>query len=193
MKLEARLNRKIAAGRIRLAAEMLLAIAAAFGSFAAPARAQSDGHSFLRMEIAGRPITNLVLNQKYAGWLQVEGVRAIVASREAVPGDATHKTKTADDRWSNLSVILRSGHARAGKIRFGSGDDGGLEPLIDAQEHKSLLASADLDLYDESSGAFIGKYRLKGIRVLSLEDVQASACAMYEITMSFQSVEKMKR
>jgi hypothetical protein len=193
MKLEARLNRKIAAGRIRLAAEMLLAIAAAFGSFAAPARAQSDGHSFLRMEIAGRPITNLVLNQKHAGWLQVEGVRAIVASREVVPGDATHKTKTADDRWSNLSVILRSGHARAGKIRFGAGDDGGLEPLIDAQEHKSLLASADLDLYDESSGAFIGKYRLKGIRVLSLEDVKASACAMYEITMSFQSVEKMKR
>jgi hypothetical protein len=162
MKLEARLNRKIAAGRIRLAAEMLLAIAAAFGSFAAPARAQSDGHSFLRMEIAGRPITNLILNQKYAGWLQVEGVRAIVASREAVPGDATHKTKTADDRWSNLSVISRSGHARAGKIRFGAGDDGGLEPLIDAQEHKSFLASADLDLYDESSGAFIGKYRLKG-------------------------------
>ena len=193
MKLEARLNRKIAAGRIRLAAEMLLAIAAAFGSFAAPARAQSDGHSFLRMEIAGRPITNLVLNQKYAGWLQVEGERAIVASREVVPGDATHKTKTADDRWSNLSVILRSGHARAGKIRFGAGDDGGLEPLIDAQEHKSLLASADLDLYDESSDAFIDKYRLKGIRVLSLEDVKASACAMYEITMSFQSVEKMKR
>ena len=54
-----------------------------------------------------------------------------------------------------------------------------------------LIASAELDLYDRDSHALIGKYRIKGIHVLSLVDVQASACAMYVITMRFESVQKI--
>jgi len=184
------------------AALSLAAIVAAHFCFAHPALAQSDGHSYMRLEISGHPMTNLVVDEKYQGWLAIEGVRAsttqsphratgAVGSKDEVPGDTVQKTKKANDPWSSLPVILQSGHAHAGKIRFGAGDSGGLEPLLDAQKRRSLLASADLDLYDESSGTLVGKYRLKGIRVLSLEDVKASACAMYEITMSFQSAQKV--
>jgi hypothetical protein len=180
---------------IRAVASSLVAIAAVLGSFPASAQAQgqSYGYSYLRMKISGHPITNLVVDEKYRGWLQILAVKASVTQPvPRAPGNLAPNTKKVDDHWINPSVILRSGRAHSGKIRFGAGDEGGLEPLIDAQKRKSLVASADLDLYDESSGTFFGKYRLKGIRVLSLEDVQASACAMYEITMSFQSAEKVQ-
>jgi hypothetical protein len=188
---------------ISLVAFSLAAVVAALFCFAHAALAQSDGHSYLRLEISGHPMTNVVLDEKYQGWLAIEGVRATiiqspprttdeVGSKDEGPGDAAQKTKKANDHWLSLPVILRSGHAHAGKIRFGAGDSGGLEPLLDAQKRKTLLASANLDLYDESNGTLPGKYQLKGIRVLSLEDVQASACAMYEVTMSFQSARKVQ-
>lgn len=169
--------------RISAAALSLTAIVTMLFSFAPVARTQSDGHSYMRLEISGHPMTNLDLDEKYRGWLAIEGVSATiiqsparttseVGSKDEAPGDTAQKAKKANDRWSSLPAILRSGHAQGGKIRFGAGDSGGLEPLLDAQKRRSLLASADLDLYDESSGAFIGKYRLKGIRVLSLEDVK---------------------
>jgi hypothetical protein len=202
MKFHVCLLSKCSGDQISSAALSLLRIAAALFCFAHPALAQSDGHSYMRLEISGHPMTNLVLDEKYQGWLAIEAVRATiiqssprateVGSKDEVPGDTAQKTKSANDRWSNLPAILQSGHAHAGKIRFGAGDSGGLEPLLDAQKRKTLLASADIDLYDESSGTFVGKYQLKGIRVLSLEDVKASACAMYEITMSFQSARKVQ-
>ncbi|MGH9748149.1 MAG: hypothetical protein ACRD59_18790 [Candidatus Acidiferrales bacterium] len=190
-------------GAIRANAAPLFAFVAAILIFAPPLPAQSDGHSYLRMEISGRPITNLVADEEHRGWLGVLMVRATLtpyrphASEESAPdksapGATAKKLEQSKDHWKNFSTILHSGHARAGKIRFGAGDDGGLAPLLDAQKHNSLIASADLDLFNENSGAFIGRYRLKGIRILSLEDVPASACAMYEITMSFQSAEKVR-
>ena len=174
---------------------MVLALCAA----AAPARSQSDvKRSYLRIEIAGRPMTNIVLNQKYFGWLAIEYVDA--KSDAPVPNEKSHPASLdpswhpneKDGRpWTDFPAILRSGRASSGRFSFGAGDNGGLEPLIGAQKHKSLIASAELDLYDDDSGKLIGKYLIKGIHVLSVEDVQASACAVYEITMRFQSVQKI--
>lgn len=56
--------------------------------------------------------------------------------------------------------------------------------------HHTIIPEADLVYYDLEKNVFIGKYKLKGIRVLSLEDFPASACAMYEITLSFHSISK---
>jgi hypothetical protein len=154
------------------------------------------------MKIAGRQITNIVVDEKYGGWLGIMGVRAMLiqpsqndgtSSRDAGADGAGIATKKENAHWSKLPAIFRLSHVDAGQIRFGAGDDGGLNPLVDAQKKKSLIPSADLDLFDESSGKFVGKYRLKDIRVLSLEDVKASACAMYEITMSFRSAEKVQQ
>jgi hypothetical protein len=176
----------------------LAAMVLAFCVAASPARAQSDGHSYLRIKIGGHTITNYVEYKKYAGWLQIEGVDA--KSDAPVPNEKSHASPTdsswhpneKDGRpWTTFQAILRSGRAGSGRFSFAAGDSGGMDPLIDAQKHKSLIASAELDLYDEESGALIGKCRIKGIHVLSLEDVQASACAMYEINMSFQYVEKI--
>jgi len=184
---------------MRVAGASLSAMVLAFCAAAAPARAQSDVmRSYLRIEIAGRPMTNIVLNQKYFGWLAIEAVNAI--SDLPVPNEKSHVAsydpswhpKEKDGRpWTDFHGILQSGRAGSGRISFGAGDNGGLEPLIDAQKRKLLIASAELDLYDDDSGKLIGKYLIKGIRVLSVEDVQASACAMYEITMRFQSVQKI--
>jgi hypothetical protein len=176
----------------------LVVLVLALGGTATPARAQSDGHSYLHIEIAGRSMTNVVLDEKYTGWLAVEDVDAKSDApvsnekKHAADYDPSWHPNEKDGRpWTDFPVMLRSGRAGSGRFSFGAGDSGGLEPLIDAQKRKLLIASAELDLYDRDSGALIGKYRIKGIRVLSLENVQASACAMYEITMRFQSVQKI--
>jgi hypothetical protein len=176
----------------------LAAIVLAFCAAAPPARAQYDGHSYLRIKVAGHPIRNYVQNEKYTGWLQIEAVDA--KSDAPVPNEKSHVSPAdpswhpneKDGRpWTDFPAILRSGRAGSGRFSFGAGDGGEMKPLFDAQKHKSLIPSAELDLYDEDGGALIGKYLIKGIHVLSLEDVKASACAMYEINMSFQSVEKI--
>ena len=183
---------------IRPACLPLAAIGVALLSFAAPTRAQTYGYSYMHMEINGHPVTNFVDNAKYDGWLQIEHVTALTTASNARQSDKSAadnkvpKTKKADAPWVKLSMILHSGRAGTGKISFGAGDSGGLVPLLEALKHKSLLVSADIDLYEEDGGAFIGKYRLKGIRVLSIEDVPASACAMDQITMSFRSAEKIQ-
>jgi hypothetical protein len=176
----------------------LVALVLALGGTATPARAQADRYSYLRIEISGHPITNIPFNAKCPGWLQIEGVDA--KSDAPVSDEKSHPSPTdpswhpneKDGRsWTTFQAILRSGRGGSGRFSFAAGDNGLLEPLIDAQKHKSLIASAELDLYDQVSGKLIGKYRIKGIHVLSLEDVKASACAMYEINMSFQSVQKI--
>jgi hypothetical protein len=149
---------------------------------------EGNGYSYLRMEISGKPITNIVVDEKHQGWLQISSVRATALQSDA---NANASSAKPASKWTALPAILRAGRVGRGKIRFGAGDSGGLDPLIEAQKHGSPVESAELDLYDESSGKFIGKYKLKNIRVLSLEDVPASACAMYEITMSFESANKM--
>lgn len=183
---------------IRAAVVPLAAVALAFCAGAAPARAQADRYSYLRIEIAGHPITNIPFDAKYPGWLQIEGVDA--KSDAPVPDEKRHRSPTdpswhpneKDGRpWTTFQAILRSGRGSSGRFSFAAADNGLLEPLFDAQKHKSPIASAELDLYDDDSGKLIGKYLIKGIHVLSVEDVQASACAMYEITMRFQSVQKI--
>jgi hypothetical protein len=176
---------------------MTLAAISVLLAVAALSFAQSVGYSYLRIDVAGRHITNIMVNEKYAGWLQIGGVEArpdspnARVSGPATPSDFWHALGKDGNRWTKLPAILHAGRADAGKLSFGVGDNGGLGPLIDAQKHKSVISAAELDLYDSESGAFIGKYRINGVRVLSLEDVQSSACPMYEITISFLSVEKI--
>ncbi|MGH9748148.1 MAG: hypothetical protein ACRD59_18785 [Candidatus Acidiferrales bacterium] len=147
-----------------------------------------DGHSYLHIEIAGHAVTNIVQQEKYGGWLQISYIRAKASQPPAAAGSSA----PAKSNWTSLSTILRTGRAGAGKIRFGVGDHGELVALVDAQKRGAKIATAQLDLYDENSGSFLGAYELKGIRVLSLEDVPASACAMYSITLSFESTERRK-
>lgn len=184
--------------QIRFAALIWMAIALGFLAHPLPAQEHTYGYSYLRMQFARQPIVNFVHDPKYQGWLSVESVTARTlahaessASRSS-SADAGPKIQKASPQWKNLPSILVSGWAGAGEINFGAADDGGLAPLINAQKRKSLIESAELDLYEEDGAAFIGKYRLKGIRVLKLEDVPASACAMYLVTMSFQSVQKIQ-
>lgn len=166
-------------------------------ALASPSCAQSYGYSYMRISVDGSPVTNFVHDQKYVGWLQVESVMAepalpaVHSARGAASPGATPKPqKDHDDRWARVPAILHSGRSAAGKLRFGAGDDGNLQPLIEAHKHKTKIPEAELDLYDEEKSLFIGKYKLKGIRILSLEDVPASACAMYLITVSYVSIEK---
>jgi hypothetical protein len=182
---------------MRAAGAPLAAIVLAFCAAAAPARGQSDGFSFLRIEIAGHNVTNTVWKEKYKGWLQIEAVEAgsdapdARAGSGAAPSGSWQESDKDGRRWTDFAVILHSGRAGAGRLSFGFDDPGALEPLREAQKHKSLIASAELDYYDMESGAFIGKYRLRGIRVLSLEHAPPSACPTYGLTMTFQSVEKI--
>jgi hypothetical protein len=166
----------------------------AFAGAAAPARAQSDPYSYLRIEIAGHPVITMGWKEKYKGWLQIEDVEASSNALNAKAGSGAALSGSWEEsgrRWTVFAAILHSGRAGAGRLSFGIDDSADREPLRDAQKHKSLIASAELDYYDENSGTFIGKYRLKGIRVLSLENAPPPACPEYELTISFQSVEKL--
>ncbi|HXZ13769.1 MAG TPA: hypothetical protein VEG64_15395 [Candidatus Sulfotelmatobacter sp.] len=206
--MDRRMGGKDGSGRlphwIWVAAWMIAAAVSGLGIAAAGARADGYGYSYMRLVIGGQPVINLVHDSRYQGWLQVEAVRA--APRIAIkklaggqsPADGPSTAKKGQIQWTTLPKILVSGRAGAGEIRFGAGElwigderKSSLSPLMEAQDKKTVIESAELDLYNEDGGAFIGKYRLKGIRVLSLEDVPASACAMWEVTLSFQSVEKI--
>jgi hypothetical protein len=189
-----RLQRKLTRGDSRRAMPAgvvpLAAVVLAFCAVAAPARAQS----YLRIEIAGHHVTSSPWKEKYKGWLQIEAVEASsdAQNARAGSGDAPRGSWMEDGRrWTVFPSILNSGRAAAGRLSFGIDESASLEPLRDAQKHKSLIASAELDYYDDNSGTCIGKYRLKGIRVLSLETAPPSACPEYELTISFQSVEKI--
>lgn len=187
-----------------LAISALAAIAAAASILALTTPAEGYGYSYMHLVIGGQPVTNFVHDSKYQGWLQVEVVRATLAvaikkAAGAKPSnDKVEKIQKAEEEWVPLPQILVSGRAGAGKLRFDANDEmindereSSLSPLIVVQKQKTVIDSAELDLYNEDGGAYIGKYRLKGIRVLSLEDVPASACAMSEVTISFKSAEKI--
>lgn len=163
---------------------------------ASPSRAQEYGYSYLRMDADGHPVANLVTNEKYEGWLQLVAVEARIPTRpkrdgKIIDADMLAK-KTALHRrgWTTLPVIMHEGRSGPGQLRVAAGDDGGLSGLIDAQKRKTFIPQAELVLYDEQADTLIGKFRIKGIRILSLEDVPASACPMYEITLSFRSISK---
>lgn len=184
-------------GRLLLLFTSVAALAMLSLVAASPSRAQEYGYSYLRIDVAGHPVTNFPTNEKYQGWIQIESVE------ERLKPGVTVKTysPSGDKRWAALQLVLQKGRAGPGKLRFGAGDTMGivigrkeytfsLDPLLDAQKRQAFIRQADLALYDENTAGFIGSFRIKGIRILSLENVQASACPMYEITVSFQSISK---
>src|SRR5271165_3664980 len=93
-----------------------------------PAQAGGErfGYSYLRMEISGKPITNIVVDEKYQGWLQISSVRTTAVQP---PTKATASSAKPASKWAALPAILQSGRVGRGKIRFGAGDSGGLDPL----------------------------------------------------------------
>jgi hypothetical protein len=166
--------------------------------FAPAAASQENGYSYLRMDVDGHTISNFVPSEKYSrGWLEVEIVEV---ERQSSANHSDAKTdpqpytlsaeKVGDGRWITLSSALRSGRIGPGKLRFGAGDSGGMEPLFDAKNHKSVIPQAELDFYAENTDKFVGRFKIKSIRILSLEDMPASACGAYVITLSFQSIAK---
>ncbi|MGH9714067.1 MAG: hypothetical protein ACRD5M_12290 [Candidatus Acidiferrales bacterium] len=172
-----------------LAPAALLLTTVAFQLALAPSgRSQSVGYSYLRMEIGGHPMTNFVHDEKHQGWLQIFPLEAKLNSQPA--NGTSKKKKSGNAEWSKLPAILKSGHSGPGELDFGAGDDGGLDPLLEAQKRKTLIPQAELDLYNEETSDFIAKFTITGVRILAVEDVPASACAMYSITLSFQSIEK---
>jgi hypothetical protein len=194
MRLQRKLTRDDSRRAMRAVVLPLTAVVLAFGAGAAPARAQSDPFSYLRIEIAGHHVITMGWKEKYKGWLQIEDVEASSDALNAKAGSGSAPSGSWEEsgrRWTVFPAILHSGRSGAGRLSFGIDDSSDREPLRDAQKLNSLIASAELDYYDEKSGAFIGKYRLKGIRVISLENAPPSACPEYELTISFQSVEKI--
>jgi hypothetical protein len=172
---------------------LVLVFAAAVAAFPRQSPAQDpadDGHSYMRITLGDRVLTNFVISEEYqkGDWLAVESV--LVKST----GQA-HATGSAKDGlpkgWELLSAEMKSGHHGPGTLRFGVGDNGGLDPLLVAQKNGTILPSADLDLFPEygEGRTLIGKYRIRRIRIVAVEDVPSSACGMYDVTVHFQSIE----
>ena len=171
---------------------LVLVVVAALAQFPPKSQAQDlddDGHSYLRIVIDGHALTNFVNNQQYqkGGWLAIEPV-LVKSTRQ------THEMSgnTGFPKgWELLSAGMKSGHHGPGTLDFGVGDNGGLDPLFTAQKNGTIIPSADLDLFPiyGEARALIGKYLIKRIRIVAVEDVPASACGMYDVTIRFQSIE----
>ena len=172
---------------------MVLVVAAAVGEFPRQSLAQNpadDGHSYIRIMIGDHVLRNLVINGEYqkGSWLAIESV---LVKSTGQTHDAGGNTDRLPKGWGLLSAEMKSGHHGPGTLSFGVGDNGGLGPLLAAQKNGTIIPSADLDLfpdYDEGHTR-IGKYRIKGIRIVAAEDVRASACGMYDVKVRFQSIE----
>ncbi len=168
-------------------------VAVALGKFPPQSLAQNpdgDGHSYLHIKIGDRLLTNFATNEEYrkAGWLGIESISVKSTTQ-------THGTGQYTDRfpkgWRLLSDELKSSHHGPGTLSFDVGDNGGLDPLLAAQKNGTIIPSAELDLFpDYGQGSkLIGKYLIKRIRIVAVEDVPASACGMYDVTIRFQSIE----
>jgi len=169
-----------------------LIVAAALDQFPRQSLAQNqsgDEHSYLRIVIGDRALTNLAQNEEHqkGGWLAIEPV--LVKSTRPTPG--VGGSTDIPKGWRLLSEEMKSGHHGPGTLSFGVGDDGGLEPLLAAQKNSTIIPSADLDLFldNDKTRTRIGKYLIKRIRIVAVEDVPASACSMYYVTIRFQSIE----
>lgn len=182
---------------------LLAACGAAVGTTGAqttPAGKQEEhweyGYSYMQLSINGTRVSNFVHNPKYAGWLTVEDIEiANPLARKPKSVEAnlpSHVHPSGDLNWWEFSVALKSGHRGPGKMDFGSGDAGGFDPAIEAMKKKTLIPEANLDFYNIDHNSFVGKYKIKGIRVLSLDNANASACPMYDVELSFQSIDQEK-
>ena len=172
---------------------VVLVGAAALGESPQQSLAQNpadDGHSYIRIMIGDHVLTNWVKNEKYqkGGWLAVESVLVKVTGQADGAGGSTDRLPKG---WRLLSAEMKSGHHGPGTLRFGVGDNGGLTPLLAAQKKGTIIPSADLDLFPDYGEGHtpIGNYLIKRIRIVAVEDVPASACGMYDVTVRFQSIE----
>jgi hypothetical protein len=76
------------------------------------------------MKIAGHQLTNIVVAERYQGWLGIIGVSAMViqpsqnggtSSRDAGADGTAIKTKKETARWSALPAVFRLGRVDAGE------------------------------------------------------------------------------
>ena len=141
------------------------------------------GYSYLQISADGKAIQNFVHDRKYLGWLTVEVVMINRRPAEALPSkqalanpNETPEHWMLRTGWKYFEAVAQSSRIGPGRIEFGSGDDGGFEPLFAAMKRKEVIPSAELAFYAVDGGAYIGKYKISGIRVLSIDDVTASAC-----------------
>jgi len=191
-------NRGIPSNNNAIGGRSLFAAVALWLLVASSVRSQVPGYSYLRMDVNGNTISNFVPNEKYSsGWLGILGVEAKSpssithpSSQPELKADTNKTVKSDSDGWTELSAALRSGRSGPGKLRFAAGDSGRMEPLFDAIKQKSVIPQAELDFYMEDTGKFVGRFKIKKIRILSLEDIQSSACGAYMITVSVQSIAK---
>lgn len=185
-----------------VAAALLLVLApAARGQDQKQAQNPDDdhayGYSYIQIGVDGHAITNFVHDQKYVGWLTVEGVMITLrapsahSAKEAAPNpNETLEQERFREGWRYLEQVAPSSRIGPGKLNFGSGDDGTFDPMIDAQKRARVIASAELALYATDGGRYLGRFKIRDIRVLSVEPIQASACPMDDITLSFRSITK---
>ena len=184
------------------AASFLLALApVARGQSQKQEERQDDdhayGYSYMRISVAGHAITNFVREKKYAGWLTVENV---MFTPQAPSADSTKEAESnpnetpeqvwAREGWKALDHFPPSSRNGPGRLNLGSGDDGTFDPMIDAQKRGAVIPSAELALYTIDGNHYLGRFKIRAIRVLSIEPIQASACPMDDITLSFQSITK---
>ncbi|HEY6466302.1 MAG TPA: hypothetical protein VIY69_09945 [Candidatus Acidoferrales bacterium] len=169
-----------------------ICFAAAIAFVATPASAQDLGYSYLRINVNGKTAQNFASNPAYSGWMSILDVRARrrLASRAASSPRLSQKLAIAYGPWTNFSAIMRDSKIGPGRLEFDAGDDGQLGPLLNAQRNSTSIPDAVLDFYTEEQNRFVGEFDIEGIRILALRDVPASACPMYEITFSFQSIVK---
>lgn len=184
-----------------LAAALAVALAGARAQKSVQPQPKNDdphafGYSYVKISVGDKAITNFVHDEKYLGWLTVEGVTVKLPPEMAQSAtqrgfselDESISLKAFAEGWRYLELVPHLKRMGPGRIEFGSGDDGGFGPMIEAQKRGALIPSAELVLNKMDGGRYIGRYKLAGIRVISLEDVQASACPMYDVTLSFRSM-----
>lgn len=158
---------------------------------------QAYGISYMKISVGGHAITNFAEVKKYAGWLAVENVMITLqtppapTAEEAAPNpNETPEQEWAREGWEHLDQVAPPTRVGPGRLNFGSGDDGTFDPMIDAQKRGAVIPSAELALYATDGGRYLGRFKIRGIRVLSVEPIQASACPMDDITLSFRSITK---
>jgi len=162
-----------------------LVLAALISGHTVRARQQTQiGYSYLKLVIGGTAMQNLERNREYAGWLELDGVDARLFPVPAKP--ASEKQHRAG--WTSVDKFLRDHPGHSGELDFGVGDIGGLDPMLDAMKRKAVIPEADLDYFNYDTNVLVGKYKLTGVRILSMKDVPASACAMYDVVIRFDSI-----